>query len=172
MRIANRFLPLVALLAVSLAATSCRPLLKEVFKSPKVRVKDISLVSNPLIDPKGPWAFTLILEVDNPNSYPLDVAQIAYSAVIGQETIAEGDHREEMRIEASRATTVKVPLTLRPDAFRNAVRKVLQARQLDYEFNGSVGLQAPVVGVVRIPFSKAGNVDPIDLLKKRALGFN
>jgi len=172
MRIAKRFLLLIVLLAASLAATSCRPLLKEVFKPPKVRVTDVLLASNPVNDPNGPWAFTLTLEVDNPNGYPLNVTHVAYSAVIGRDTIAEGDHREDIRIEASRTTTVKVPLTLYPDAFREALRQVLQARRLDYEFNGSVSLQAPVVGVVRIPFSKTGNVDAFDLLKKKGLGFN
>ncbi|HSL92616.1 MAG TPA: hypothetical protein VK863_08190, partial [Candidatus Limnocylindrales bacterium] len=38
MRIANRFLPLLALLAVPLVAGSCRPLLKEAFSAPKVRL--------------------------------------------------------------------------------------------------------------------------------------
>lgn len=172
MRIAKRFLLLIVLSAVSLAATSCRPLLKEVFKPPKVRVTDVLLDSNPVNDPKGPWAFILTLEVDNPNGYPLNVSQVAYSAVIGRDTVAEGDHREDLRIEASRTTTVKVPLSIRPDAFREALRQVLQARRLDYEFNGSVSLQAPIVGVVRIPFSKTGNVDAIDLLRKKRLGFN
>lgn len=172
MRIAKRFLLFIVLFAALLAATSCRPLMKEDFKPPKLRVTDISLASNPFNDPKGPWAFTLTLEVDNRNVYPLDVTLVAYSVVIGQETVAEGDHIGDMRIEASRATTVRIPLMLRPDAFLNVVRKVLQARHLDYEFNGSVGLQAPIVGVVRIPFSKTGNVDPVDLLKKKPLGFN
>lgn len=172
MRIAKRFLLLIVLSAVSLAATSCRPLLKEVFKPPKVRVTDVLLDSNPVNDPKGPWAFILTLEVDNPNGYPLNVSQVAYSAVIGRDTVAEGDHREDLRIEASRTTTVKVPLSIRPDAFREALRQVLQARRLDYEFNGSVSLQAPIVGVVRIPFSKTGNIDAIDLLRKKRLGFN
>ncbi len=172
MRIAKRFLPLIVLFAASLAATGCRPLMKESFRTPKVRVIDVSLASNPFNDPKGPWRFTLTLEVDNPNDYTLDVARVAYSAALGRETVAEGDHIGDIRIEASRVTAVKVPLALRPDALLSAVRKVLQTRQLDYELNGSVGLQAPVVGVVNIPFSKAGYVDPVDLLKKKPLGFN
>ena len=172
MRIAKRFLPLLILLAFSLAATSCRPLLKEAFKSPKVRVADVSLLSNPLNDPKGPWEFTLTLEVNNPNGYPLDIAQVAYAAILGRETVAEGDYRSDIRIEASQVTTVRVPLKLRPETFREAVRHVLQARHLDYELNGSVGVHAPVVGVVHIPFSRTGSIDPFDLLKRKGFGFN
>ena len=172
MRIAKRFLLAIVLSAACLAATSGRPLLKDAFKPPKIRVTDVSLPTNPLNDPKGPWAFTLTLEVDNPNDFPLDVAQVAYSAAIARETVAEGDYNEGIRIEASRVTSVRVPLSLRPGAFLSAVRKVLQTRQLDYELNGSVALQAPVVGVVRVPFTKAGNVDPIDLLKRKKIGFN
>jgi hypothetical protein len=171
MRIAKRFLPLLILLAFSLAATSCRPLLKEVFQPPKIRVADVLLESNPFDDPKGPLDLTLTLEVNNPNGYPLDVANVAYSAVIGRETVAEGEHRSDIRIEASQVTTVRVPLKLRTDAFRNAMRNVLQARRVDYEVIGSVAVNAPVVGVVHIPFSRTGSFDPLDLLKRKGFGF-
>ena len=166
MRIAKRFPLLLLLLAASLSAGSCRPLLRELFQPPKVRVTNVLLASNPADDPKSPWAFLLTLEVDNPNNYPLTVTRVAYSAVIGKDTIAEGDRSEEIRIEPARVTTVKVPIAIRPEPFRDALRQVLQARRLEYEFNGSVSVQAPVAGVVRIPFSKTGTVDAVDLLKK------
>ena len=172
MRIANRCLLLLVLLAVPLAAVSCRPLLKEAFKPPKVRVTDVRLDSNPVEDPKGPWMGTLALEVDNPNGYPLNVSHVAYAAVIGRETVAEGDHRSDLRIEAAGATTVRVPFTLRPDAFREAMRHVLKARRLGYEFNGSVAVSVPIMGTARIPFSKTGTVDPVDLLRRKGFGFN
>ncbi len=172
MRIAKRLLPFLVLLLIPLAAASCRAIIKEAFKPPKVRVADVLLTSNPLDDPKGPWAFTLTLAVNNPNSYSLNVSHVAYAAVIGRETVAEGDHRSDIRVEASQVTTVSVPLTVRPDAFRDAMRQVMHARHLDYEFNGSVALQAPVVGVVRIPFSKTGTIDPVDLLRKKGFGIN
>ncbi len=146
--------------------------MKEAFRPPKIRVVDVALASNPLVDPKGPWGFRLTLSVDNPNSYPLDVVYVAYTAILGRETIAEGEQRSTLRIEASGATEVKVPLTLRPESFSKAARQVLQARRIDYEFTGSAGLDVPVLGVVRIPFSKTGSVDPVDLLMKKGFGFN
>jgi LEA14-like dessication related protein len=172
MRIAKRLLLLLILLAFSFAAHSCRGFVKEVFKPPKVRVVDVALASNPLVDSRGPREFRLTLSVDNPNSYPLNVTYVAYTAILGRETVADGEQRSTLRIEASGATEVKVPITLRPEAFSKAARQVLQGRRIDYEFNGSVGLYAPVLGVVRIPFSKTGSVDPVDLLMKKGLEFN
>lgn len=172
MRIANRFLPVLVLFAVPLAAASCRSLLKEAFRPPKVRVEGVALTSDPRSDPKAPWEFLLTLAVDNPNGYPLNVVHVAYSAAVGSDTIAEGDHPADIRIEPSKITTVEVPLTVRPEAFENAMRRAFSARRLDYEFNGSVALQAPIVGVVRIPFSKSGTVDALDLLKRKGFGFN
>jgi LEA14-like dessication related protein len=172
MRIAKRFLPLLVLLAVPLAAGSCRPLLKEAFKPPKVRVTDALLTSDPRSDPMGPWEVTLTLEVNNPNGYPLTVSHVAYTAIVGRETVAEGEHLTDIRVEASRVTPVRIPVTLRPDAFREAMRHVLQVRRLGYEFNGSVALRAPIVGIVRIPFSKTGTIDPVDLLRRKGFGFN
>jgi len=172
MRIGKRHLFLVFLLAAPLAAVSCRALVKEAFQPPKVRIIDVALASNPLADPKAPWGFIMTLEVSNPNTYALDVAYVAYTAVLGRETVAEGEHQSDILIEASKVTTVKVPLTVRPEGFREALRHAAETRRLDYEFNGSVGLRAPVAGVVRIPFSKTGSIDPLDLLLKKGVGFN
>lgn len=130
------------------------------------------LASDPRADPTAPWTFLLTLAVDNSNGYPLNVVHVAYSAVIGRDTVAEGDHPSDIHIEAARVTEVKIPLRVRPDAFQGAVRQLLSARRLDYEFNGSISLQAPLVGVVRVPFSKSGTVDPVDLLKKRGFDIN
>jgi LEA14-like dessication related protein len=110
--------------------------------------------------------------VDNPNTYPLNVTYIAYTAILGREAVAEGEQRSDLRIEASGVTEVTVPLTIRPEAFSKVGRRMLQARRLDYEFNGSVGLDAPVVGVIRIPFSKTGAIDPVDLLIKKGFGLH
>jgi LEA14-like dessication related protein len=172
MRIANRFAPLLLLAALSLAAGSCRPLMKDAFRSPKVRVSDVLLTSNPVNNPREPWDFLLTLDVDNPNGYSLNITHVAYAAVLGRVTIADGDHLSDIRIDASRVTKVRIPLTVRPEAIREAMRQVLQSRHADYEFNGSVAVIAPVVGVVRIPFSKRGTFDPLDLLKKKGIGFN
>lgn len=151
---------------------SCRALIKESFKTPKVRLADVALTSNPLDDPRKPWDFTLSLEVDNRNDYPLEVAYVAYSAIVGGETIAQGEHREEIRLGASGLTVVKVPFSILPESFMGACRDSLLGRKVTYEFNGSVGMRSRMVGVVRVPFSKTGGFDPVNLLKRKGFGFN
>lgn len=146
--------------------------MKEVFRSPKVRVTEVALVSHPVDDPSAPWGIALTLEVDNPNGYPLNVADVAYTAILGRQTVAEGEHASDIRIEPSGVTMVKVPVSVRPEAFREVWRHVLQVRRLEYEFNGSVGIRVPMAGVVRVPFSKTGTLDPVDLLHKKGFGFN
>ncbi len=163
---------LLLLLPLALFPLSCRGLIKEAFKTPKVRLIDVALTSNPLHDPRKPWDFTLSLEVDNPNDYPLDVAYVAYSAIIGRETVASGEHREEIRLGAAGLTVVKVPFSILPTSFVNACRDSLLGRKVAYEFNGSVGMRAPMVGVVRIPFSKTGGFDPVELLRRKGFGIN
>ena len=165
-------LPLLALAALSVAPVACRPLMREVFKAPTVRLLDIRLAVNPFNAPKGPVEAILLLQVTNPNSYGLTVASVAYAATIGTETVADGERTEEIRIEPSGDTMVKVPVTLRTEAFSVALRRVLEARKIPYEFCGSVGVTAPVVGTVRVPFSKAGEIDPLDILRKKGIGFN
>ena len=171
-RIGKTVLPYLLLVPAVALLAGCSALVKEVFKSPKVRVTDVALASNPFENPRGPIELTLSLAIDNPNGYDLNVADIAYNAVIGKETVADGEHREDLRIAASGLTVVKVPLKLRPAAFKTALRQVLAARALPYEFNGSIGLRTPVAGLVRIPFSRTGSLDPVEFLRKRGIGLN
>lgn len=171
MRNAKRFLPLLLLFAaVASLQPSCRALVRESFRTPKVRVVDAALTSNPVADPAAPWDLTLRLEVNNPNGYPLQVSHVAYSAILGRETVADGELRDEIRVGASGLTVVKVPLSIRPEAISAAVRRALAGRSVSYEFNGSVAFRAPVIGVVRIPFSKTGGFDPMEILKKKRFG--
>ena len=163
---------LLLLLPLAISPLSCRGMVKEMFKTPKVRLIDVALMSNPLADPGKPWDLSLILEVDNPNDYPLNVSYIAYSAIIGKETVAGGEHRDDIRIGASGLTVVKVPFSLRPELIVTAARDALLGRSVTYEFNGSVGFHTPLVGVVRVPFSKTGGFDPAEILKRKGVGFN
>jgi LEA14-like dessication related protein len=172
MRIVKRIFPLLVAAAALLAVSTCRPLLRGVFVPPKVKVADIGLAENPFLAPRGPLDVVLQLQVTNPNPYALTVSHVAYSATIGTHRIADGERTEEIRIEPSGDTLVKVPVRLRTDVFSAAMREVIDARALAYEFNGSISVVAPVVGVVRVPFSRTGRIDPVDLLRKKGIGFN
>jgi len=172
MRIVKRLLPLLALAALCLATVACRALLKEVFETPKVRLTHIGFASNPFAAPKGPIEAVLHLQVTNPNSYGITVSGVRYTAVIGTVPLADGERNEETRIGPSGDSLIKVPVTLRPEGFEAAVRELVGARTIPYEFNGSVSVIAPVVGTVRIPFSKSGTIDPVKILRKKGFGFN
>lgn len=171
MRIVKRWILLLLFGALCLPVSSCRPLLKEVFRAPKVRLVDIGIAGNPFVS-RGPIDVVLHLAVNNPNSYPLTVASVAYSATVGTRTVADGERTEEIRIEPSGETVVRVPVRLQTDVFVDALREVLDARAVSYEFNGSVSVVAPIVGVVRVPFSRTGTIDPMDILRRKGIGFN
>ncbi len=127
MRIVKRWVLLLLFGALCLPVSSCRPLLKEVFKTPKVRVVDIGIAGNPFVS-RGPVEAILHLAVNNPNSYALTVASVAYSATVGTRRLADGERTEEIRIEPSGETVVTVPVRLQTDVFADALREVLEAR--------------------------------------------
>jgi len=171
MRIVKRWVLLLLFGAACLPVSSCRPLREQVFQNPKVRLVDIGMTGNPFVS-RGPVDAILHLAVSNPNSYALTVAGVVYSATVGTRRVADGERTEEMRIEPSGETVVTVPVRLQTDVLADALREVLEARAIPYEFNGSVGVVAPVVGVVRIPFSKTGTIDPMDILRRKGIRFN
>ncbi len=168
---AKRFL-LLALLLAAVPPLSCKSIIRETFRSPKLRVIDVAFASNPVADPEAQWTAVVSLEVNNPNDYPLTVAHVAYSAIMDTRTVADGERTEDILIGASGITVVKVPVVFRPEAFSDAARLILGKRSLHYELNGSAALRVPLVGTVRIPFSKTGTFDAMEMLKKKGLGFN
>jgi LEA14-like dessication related protein len=107
----------------------------------------------------------LVFQVTNPNPYALALSRIAYSGHLGTVRIAEGEHPQEVVLEAQKAVVVKAPVEVLPANFREAFLKVLAKRAVDYEFNGSLGIRTPVLGVVRVPFSVAGRLDAEVLLR-------
>ena len=165
MRIVKRWVLLLLIFASCLPVSSCRPLLREVFKTPKVWLVDIGIAGNPFAS-RGPVEAILHLSVNNANSYALTVSGVAYSATVGTRRLADGERTEEIRIEPSGETVVRVPVRLQTDVFADALREVLNARAVSYEFNGSVSIVAPVVGEIRVPFSRTGTIDPMDILRR------
>jgi LEA14-like dessication related protein len=160
------------LLLVVLPASGCRQMVKQVFETPKVELADVALDSDPTRNLLSPWRFMVTLKVDNPNSYALNVARIAYSGMIGNEVVAEGESAEDIRIAPSGVTTVRAPISLKPGAFETAARQVLTKKSLSWEFDGSVGLRTPIGNVIRIPFSKTGSYDLFYILKRMGIGLN
>jgi LEA14-like dessication related protein len=165
------YLLLILLLAVP-PLSGCRQLVKEAFKTPRVELREVALDSAPAGASKSSVRFMLTLDVDNRNPYALDVARFAYTGMIGRDVVAEGDQAAGMRIGPSGITTVKVPVALAPGAFESAARQVLAQKSLSWEFNGSVGLRAPMMGVITVPFSKSGTFDLYYILKRMGIGLN
>ena len=146
-------------------------LMREAFKSPKVRVISVKLSANPFLT-KDPLDIVLHLEVLNQNSYALNVSRATYSVTIGKQELASGEKNEQFRLEPSRETAVTVPVTLNPGVFTAAMHEIIEFRAVPYEFNGSLEVEAPLVGIVRVPFSKTGTFDPIDFIRRKKIPFN
>ena len=146
-------------------------LVRETFKSPKVRFVSARLSANPFLT-KDPLEVVLHLEVTNPNSYALNISRAVYSVTIGNQELASGEKNEQFRLEPSRETIVTVPVTLNPGAFMSAMHEVIEARAVPYGFNGSLEVEAPLAGIVRVPFSKTGAFDLLDFIRKKKIPSN
>ena len=166
-----KLLFLLFLAALLVAAPSCRMLVREVFKSPKVRVTSVKLSSNPLLS-KDPPEIVLYLAVMNPNSYALIVPRYNYSVIVGKQQLASGETNEQFRLEPSQETMVALPVVLNPSAFSIALQEFIETRTVPYEFTGSLDVEAPLVGVMKAPFHRTGEIDPLEFLRKKAIPLN
>jgi LEA14-like dessication related protein len=172
MRIAKKFPFFLILLAVLPAMAGCDRLVRQAFDPPKVDLVDVALESDPTRNPRGPWRFLVTLSVDNRNPYGLEIARFAWTGSIGDSVVTSGDRPEAIRIAPSGVSTVRTSVALDPGALEAAARHVLSRRSVSWAINGSVGLRAPLVGVVPVPFSKSGRYDMAYILKRLGVGLN
>jgi LEA14-like dessication related protein len=157
---------LLFLSALLIVAPSCRALRREVFRKPEVRIDSVKLSANPFLT-KEPFDVVLNLAITNPNSYDLNISRSAFSISIGKQELASGEKNEQITLAASQETIVILPITLNPDFFLSALQQFIETRVVSYEITGSIEVRAPLVGVIRTPFSKTGAFDPLEFFRRR-----
>ena len=142
---------LSALLLISslIVLAHCEGLGKKAFKKPKVTVAQVSL------DKVSLDGATLLfnLNVDNPNSYDLDIKSLSYEVELSGKPFTTGTFDKGAKLSAGKISIVQLPLKVKfADLFRTA-GEMLVNDSTPYRLKGTVK-----VGIIDIPFDKAGEL--------------
>lgn len=112
-----------------------------VVRAPEVVILDVRLASLGL----SGGAAALVLEIDNPNRFALQMDGLSYRIQISGgsntpswETLAEGRIEQQVRIEGRDATQVTVEVPFRYSAIGTALGALVQGRGVPYRLEGEV----------------------------------
>ena len=94
---------------------------------------------------------TIILDIENPNSFPIPLAGFDDGLSLNGVKVAQGDKAHKVTIRSGEAQKVSVPITLSFTNMVNMIPGLLRSKEMDYSLDGSVHLPW-----FNIPFQRAG----------------
>jgi len=136
-----------------LAVTGCRSLARAAFIPPEVAVADTKVRS---IGLRG-GALDVMLRVDNPNDFRLDVAGVRYVVWVDSTQVATGTIERVVTLPPRSTTTVEVPVEFLLDALRVVMVRFVSSGTVPYRVTGEFRYLTPFGGITR-PFESAGTV--------------
>ncbi len=132
---------------VSLLSACSSAGIKGLVEPPKVQVHKLEMGS---LNLSGGSA-TIILNIQNPNKFPIPLAGFDYGLSLNGVQVAKGDKEHKVTIKSGETQKVAVPITLSFSNMLNMIPGLLRSRELDYSLDGSVHLPW-----FNIPFQRAG----------------
>lgn len=118
------------------------------------------------------------LDVNNPNPIPVQFAGFDYHFLVNGQQLMAGEQRDGVKIAANQTSQVKLPLVLKFVDVFESIKSLADNKTLDYAIKTDALLDLPIMGMVRIPAEKAGQVPvpqlpkiSLDGIKIKSLGF-
>ncbi len=99
--------------------------------------------------------------IDNPNQLGISLSSFDYELLLNEKSFVKGDQQNGMQIDANASSSVRIPVELK---FRNIIESVQSVAQQDssrYQFKSGFAFSLPVIGDVRIPVHRSGNIPVI-----------
>ena len=97
---------------------------------------------------------TFVLDIQNPNRFPIPLAGFDYGLSLNGVQVARGDKEQRVTIPAGGSQKVTVPLTLSFTNMLNMLPGLLRNRTVDYQLGGSVHLPW-----FNVPFQRSGSAN-------------
>ncbi|MCB9509983.1 MAG: LEA type 2 family protein [Deferribacteres bacterium] len=109
------------------------------------------------------------LRIDNPNAFGVSLAGFDYDMQLNQNSFLSGLQNDKQSIPANGSNTVQLPLTLTFSKIYQTFQSLNDADSTDYRLDLGFSFDLPILGVVKVPVSKAGRL-PLLKLPKVSIG--
>lgn len=96
--------------------------------------------------------------IENPNQVGVSLSSFDYELLLNDKSFVKGDQREGMQIDANASSTVQIPVSLTFTEIIESVQSVAQQDTSRYRFTSGFAFSLPVIGDVRIPVQRSGDL--------------
>ena len=103
-------------------------------------------------------SFSLLVDVENPNSFGADISGLTYDVFIDNIKVASGEQGETVEVPAGETVEVGVPFTVVWSGMDKGVAKLTDGEEHEWKLKGSVRLSKGAVSR-RFPFNEKGAFD-------------
>ena len=139
--------------ALLLGSTGCRSLARAAFIPPAVAVEDTKVRS---IGLRG-GTLDVLLRVENPNDFRLDVAGVRYVVWVDSTQVATGSVERVVTLPPRSSTVVEVPVEFLLEAMRVVMVRFVSTGSVPYRVSGEFQYVTPFGRITR-PFESGGTV--------------
>ncbi|MBJ6763532.1 LEA type 2 family protein [Myxococcaceae bacterium JPH2] len=152
----KRSLLVLFVLAVTTLAgcASLQNLMKNAFKKPRISFKTARLADASLSNA----TVNLVYEVENPNSFGLELASVSYAFFVEGKQVVAGSPPKGLDLKAHGKSELVFPANVKFADIVPVVETFLNKDQAAYKAQGSVGIQTPI-GVLTFPLEKEGTFE-------------
>jgi LEA14-like dessication related protein len=103
------------------------------------------------------------IDIDNPNNVGIKLAGFDYDLQIEDNSFINGKQDNGLAIKANGSEIIKLPLTLKFKDIYNTFSIVKDLDSVQYKLNSGLSFNLPVLGDIRIPVTKSGNIPTLKL---------
>lgn len=151
------------LVAFALLLAGCAGLTKSGIGKPKVSVESAKLASLSFQGATLQFGFG----IDNPNPLGLHLDGFDYALSVEGARMMEGRQDSKLDVAAKARTTLELPVTLKYQQLWTGLRQVVEKKEAGYVLEAGFAFDVPVIGRVRIPVRREGNLPLLRMPKIR-----
>jgi len=108
------------------------------------------------------------VEVNNPNPYQIRLGRLDYALTVQDKQVLSGQQEENTSLKAEQSQTIVFPVKVRFEDLLAAVSGLKQQNIVNYGLEGGITAAVPMVGDIRLPFSRRGRL-PVPKMPKVAV---
>lgn len=158
----KRLIISVALLTVLTGCAELLQVLKQVsIKKPTAQIVDTKITS--LSFTQADLEFNV--KINNPNTVDINLAGLDYQFKLDDNQFLAGNKNDALKIAANGSNNITIPLSLKYEDIYKIVTALSGKGVSKYSFEGGVSFNLPVLGNVRLPLSKSGDVPLVKIPK-------
>ena len=151
------------ILVLFFSCSALDSVIRDNVQKPKVSFQSAELVGLSFSDAD----MLFVLEIENPNPFGVHMAGFDYDFKIDDATFVNGTKDDRLDIDAGGTSTVELPLNLIYRDLFNSFSNLVDRDESTYEITLGFSFDLPVLGMIRIPVSREGEIPVLRVPKIR-----